>query len=370
MAYTQLVEPDLSVHDNPGWCLDMIEKCFGTPRFHPSATSAWLDTQYKHYERDMPNVAVPVWFSWVGDLGDGQGRIDWGHVVAWIPSEGKFLSSPKNWNEGDTSDWYGSIEEVERWLGASYFGWSEDLNGMQIVSGSAEPAAPLAGNQRRAGSKGVFRRAEPNQASEHLQPDLEAGDIGNFNGWIHGEDRGGNDVWFQGVSGNWFWSGAFEDPSTDGINDLNPAAAPATPAEPEPAPVMPEEAAPATPDAPPAPVDEPVTPAIDTPAVVDPTPAPVKEEKIVTAEEIQKEKDALAALPAADLGVIIPSAKGRKIAYAGYALLALIVGNVGVGFAAAGIGWPVWLVVSVAIVNNLALPFGALALANASNTSK
>jgi hypothetical protein len=147
MAYTQLVEPDLSVHDNPGWCLDMIEKCFGTPRFHPSATSAWLDTQYKHYERDMPNVAVPVWFSWIGDLGDGQGRIDWGHVVAWIPSEGKFLSSPKNWNEGDTSDWYDNLEEVERWLGASYFGWSEDLNGMQIVSGSSEPAVPLAGNQ-------------------------------------------------------------------------------------------------------------------------------------------------------------------------------------------------------------------------------
>ena len=65
------------------------------------------------------------------------------------------------------------------------------------------------------------------------------------------------------------------------------------------------------------------------------------------------------------LGAIIPTAKGRRTAYAIYAGVALIVGNTAVGFAAANIDQPVWLVVASAIVANLAAPFSALAIANA-----
>lgn len=65
------------------------------------------------------------------------------------------------------------------------------------------------------------------------------------------------------------------------------------------------------------------------------------------------------------LGAIIPTAKGRRIAYAVYAGIALAVGNTAVGFAAASVEQPVWLVVASAIVANLAAPFSALAIANA-----
>ena len=65
------------------------------------------------------------------------------------------------------------------------------------------------------------------------------------------------------------------------------------------------------------------------------------------------------------LGAIIPTARGRKIAYAVYALAALIVGNAAVGLAAANIDQPVWLVIASAVVANLAAPFSALAIANA-----
>ena len=65
------------------------------------------------------------------------------------------------------------------------------------------------------------------------------------------------------------------------------------------------------------------------------------------------------------LGAIIPTAKGRRIAYGVYAAIALAVGNTAVGFAAASIEQPVWLVVACAIVANLAAPFSALAIANA-----
>lgn len=68
---------------------------------------------------------------------------------------------------------------------------------------------------------------------------------------------------------------------------------------------------------------------------------------------------------ASQLGAIIPTAKGRKIAYAVYAGVSLVVGNAAVGVAAANIEQPVWLVIASAIVANLAAPFSALAIANA-----
>ena len=67
------------------------------------------------------------------------------------------------------------------------------------------------------------------------------------------------------------------------------------------------------------------------------------------------------------LGILIPSAKGRKIAYAAYGLAALLVSNLAVGIMAAGVEAPVWLVVASALVGNLAVPFTTLAIANASN---
>ena len=66
-----------------------------------------------------------------------------------------------------------------------------------------------------------------------------------------------------------------------------------------------------------------------------------------------------------DIGVIIPSDKGRRIAYAAYTAASLVVTNVAVGFTAAGATVPVWVIVSLAVVGNLATPFGALAIANA-----
>ena len=88
----------------------------------------------------------------------------------------------------------------------------------------APPAPALGVNQRVAGANGVNRRADASSASELLEPHLEAGEVGNFLNWRNGEGIAGNDVWFQGVSGNWFWSGAFTSQSVDGLNDVTPVA--------------------------------------------------------------------------------------------------------------------------------------------------
>lgn len=118
---------------------------------------------------------------------------------------------------------------------------------------SAPAPATLAAHQRQAGSAPVNRRLEPNTSKPPIEPQLKAGEVGNFNGWIRGETVSGNNVWFRGISGNWFWSGGFTSQSTAGLADLNPAPAPAPTPPPAPAPVPPKpvEPAPVTP-APPA----------------------------------------------------------------------------------------------------------------------
>lgn len=121
------------------------------------------------------------------------------------------------------------------------------------------------------------------------------------------------------------------------------------------------------PVAPPAPV-VPVVPVKPAPK---PRPKPVKP---VVEPVVVKPAPVVAPLPAAAddaanhaLGILIPSAKGRKIAYALYGLAALIVSNLAVGIMAAGIQAPIWLIVASALVGNLAVPFTTLAIANASN---
>ena len=338
-------------------CLWFAQEAVGAPHWYPTARTAWDNASDRHYgDYNLPDAVVAVFWSWVGDLGEGP--LDYGHVAIWVPGQGLF-SSPRRWDDGVTNTFYGSIDEVTRWIGGSYLGWSSDLAGLQLSvwEGDPQPVVEVASNQRIAGALGVFRRAEPTQESERLYPDLEAGEVGNFVGFVHGEDRGGNDIWFRGISGNYFWSGAFTNPGTEGLADLN------APAQPEPAVATPEHADPVT-------VLVPVEELYPQSSMTEPKklnfPKPKKVKKM-TAKELAKQDAQIASLPNVDLGVIIPSAKGRKIAYIVYALIALVVGNVGVAYGAAGNGWPVWLVVAVAITNNLAVPFASIAVANASN---
>ena len=95
----------------------------------------------------------------------------------------------------------------------------------QSKIGGAAPA-PTAENQRQVGSEPVNRRLDPNTSRAPIPEQLDPWTVGNFNGWIHGENVSGNDIWFRGISGNWFWSGAFTSQATTGLEDLNPKPAP------------------------------------------------------------------------------------------------------------------------------------------------
>lgn len=94
----------------------------------------------------------------------------------------------------------------------------------RITGGNTGGTANLAAGQRT--SNGVTnRRSEPTSQSANLGNPLQPGEIGNFTGWIRGEAVEGNNVWYQGTSGNWFWSGGFhEGANGTGLKDLNTVA--------------------------------------------------------------------------------------------------------------------------------------------------
>lgn len=136
--WTQNAAPNLDTQDNPGWCLRFAQSVYGAPAAYASATDAWNATGQKYQTREMPSVSVPVWFSWIGDI-DGTGAKDWGHVAAWIPERGQFLSSPLTWAQGYGQSWVNSLEDFERILGCTFVGYSADLNGLQIATWTADP---------------------------------------------------------------------------------------------------------------------------------------------------------------------------------------------------------------------------------------
>lgn len=82
--------------------------------------------------------------------------------------------------------------------------------------------------QVKPGGPEVLRRVTPDTSQPDIDPDLQPGEVGNFNGWINGENVGGNPMWYRGVSGNWFWSGGFTEISGHDLEDLN-APAPTDP---------------------------------------------------------------------------------------------------------------------------------------------
>ena len=142
MGYQQLISPDTTVCENPGWCLGMATKVFfGAQGGYGCATDAWNASPTQNGSRDMPPVSVPVWFSWWGNI-DGTYK-DWGHVVVWVPGRG-FLSSPGKWTDGYGQQWFGSLEEIERWFGCRYNGFTLDImpNGSVAVLTDAPSPAP------------------------------------------------------------------------------------------------------------------------------------------------------------------------------------------------------------------------------------
>lgn len=134
MPYKQLVLPDMSIQEQTGWCLKFTERSFKTPALYATAWQGWQSAQFKHEGRNFPTgVAFPVWFNWWGDLGNGLGKVQYGHV-AFVYTDGKVYSAPLS-GYGRAS--FDSVDALARAFGGgmTYAGWSEDLAGIKVIEG-------------------------------------------------------------------------------------------------------------------------------------------------------------------------------------------------------------------------------------------
>jgi hypothetical protein len=125
----------LNTEGTPYNCLIFAKDVFGVAGKYATAWEAWTNTKYHHTPSEpLPNIPVPVWFSWTGVVDNV--RANWGHVAVWIPGKG-VLSSPFSYNL--KQQWFDSPQKLIAYLGnGSYVGWSEDINGVRVADVSKE----------------------------------------------------------------------------------------------------------------------------------------------------------------------------------------------------------------------------------------
>lgn len=146
---------------------------------HPSATEAANATKFRVHSREMPNVAVPVWFWHRGTYGGVTG--EFGHVVIWVPGRG-FLSSPV---VGVGSLWLSSISEVERTFGATYRFYSLDINTLTVAEAVTEELPPPVEDEGEEMAQAHSMQAAINGVVTQAVYDRD----GFWTQWIGGDDK-------------------------------------------------------------------------------------------------------------------------------------------------------------------------------------
>lgn len=181
--------------------------------------------------------------NWMG----GGSAAAWAEIQRWLTKiglyKGKIDGDPKQvtWTAYQTwlkqQGWYsGTVDGVPgilSWKGAQTHLkqqglYSGDIDGVPgpltaaaINALGTRLATPtIEPKQRKVGSTEVLRRVTPDRSQKEIAPALQPGEIGNFIGWAHGESVNGNDIWFQGTSKTWFWSGGFTDTGTHDLPEV------------------------------------------------------------------------------------------------------------------------------------------------------
>lgn len=141
------------------------------------------------------------------------------HIASWNVSKGARISQRQSLAKmGKTGNATGKCDHFEIRVNGNR---TDPVAWMNAHGGGAIQAT-----QRQVVADNIANgRQEPSSQSPKVGEPLAASTVGNFNGWIRGENVQGNDVWFRGTSGRWFWSGGFVGgPNTASLADLNPVA--------------------------------------------------------------------------------------------------------------------------------------------------
>jgi uncharacterized repeat protein (TIGR02543 family) len=126
-GYVQLVTPNPNIPCTPGWCLMYVRQTFGAPAVEATATAAWNNAQYKHWDTNFPaGCYVPIWFS--------SSQTSAGHVALLCPDGSVYSSSSPT---STTPTHHASMAALMSYYGGTltYLGWSEDISTVRVVTG-------------------------------------------------------------------------------------------------------------------------------------------------------------------------------------------------------------------------------------------
>lgn len=148
-SYTTLVLPRTGTTDYAGRCLPYAQTFFGAPVMYDYARQAFDATQFKHLDWYPPSDAPSLlWFDhWGTYFSYSKGIYEYvnaGHVAILVPGVGIFTSPAyQQFNEFGqaipSSEVYQTIAEIERIFGATYIGWTEDINGLRVIAPGNKP---------------------------------------------------------------------------------------------------------------------------------------------------------------------------------------------------------------------------------------
>lgn len=177
----------------------------------------WWNTQNAEinrlYTRSNTPVAGAIFVSLGGIYDRTHGHIG---IVTGVNANGTFTTMEQN-----AGTW--------RYTGRYTRGMANILGFLIPKKNPAVTA--LEPHQRRVGSNPANRRNGPSTSAAIINPQLAPGVVGNFDGWIRGEQVSDSvastNIWYRGISGDWFWAGSFTTQSTAGLKDLNTPKPPA-----------------------------------------------------------------------------------------------------------------------------------------------
>lgn len=154
----QLINPNFTIKEVAGRCLQYSETVFGHPGVGDTAWDEWNNTKLKHRDRNFPSgVAFPVWFDWSGNIKWSDGVIRWGRYghVAVMAGDGTIYSSPLS---GVGRATFPSVDALTRAFGngMTYVGWSEDIANVKVIEGEDMSKTGL--NEERILSFGIAGR--------------------------------------------------------------------------------------------------------------------------------------------------------------------------------------------------------------------
>ncbi|MGB3414033.1 MAG: hypothetical protein WBA28_04895 [Microbacteriaceae bacterium] len=116
-----------------GWCHAQTRGGFNIPAVpgYGSAEEARRKAKRFHANRNFPNAAVPIFFSLK--------NVPAGHSAVRL-ANGEIETTGLN----DTVLRFASLDALlQRWPALNYLGWSEDINGYDIISGYNPAPAPV-----------------------------------------------------------------------------------------------------------------------------------------------------------------------------------------------------------------------------------